>query len=299
MFFAVADISVNPLFPLAVGLAVSVLCAPAGVSGGFLILPFELNILNFSSLAVSPTNLLYNIISMPAGLWRLQREKRLLWPLGLLIALAGLPGIVAGTAVRGLYLSRPEDFKIFVALVLSFLALSLLVNLFRKTPSEAARAEAAFLKNSGSKSLRFRRRGLWLLYSFGGRHFRLYLVYLVILASLVGLVGGIYGIGGGAIIAPVLIALFDMPVYVAAGASLLASWGAAVMGLASYLFFWPWLSGSSPVGPDFPLGLLFGLGGALGVYLGSLWQRLLPARPIKAVLALLISLMAVENFGLF
>jgi uncharacterized membrane protein YfcA len=112
----------------------------------------------------------------------------------------------------------------------------------------------------------------------------------------VGLLGGIYGIGGAAIIAPLLIACFQMPIYLVGGASLLASWAGAVFGLFSYLVFWPAVSGEPPVAPDCTLGLLFGLGGMAGVYAGSALQRRLPPRPLKMVMLLLIGILAVQNF---
>lgn len=298
MYFPVAGIDINPLIPLVAGLAVSAVSAPAGVSGGFLILPIYLNFLNFTGLSVSPTNFLYNIVAMPAGLWRLHREKRLMWGLGGLIMAGCLPGIFAGTVLRCTWLKNATDFKVFVALVLAALGLGLLRNLI-KGDSLVLKAEKAFLKNRGHVGLACTYGLKHICYEFGGETFRVSTPKIALVSLVVGLIGGIYGIGGAAIIAPVLIGLFQMPIYVVNGASLLAGWAGAVFGLFSYLVFWPFISGEPPVRPDIGLGVLFGLGGMFGVYLGSALQRFLPPRPIKLLMLGLIVVMAAQNLGLF
>ena len=116
---------------------------------------------------------------------------------------------------------------------------------------------------------------------------------------MVGLAGGIYGIGGAAIIAPLLVSYFHLPIYIINGASLLAGWAAAFFGLIAYIAIWPLMSGKAPVMPDFKLGLLFGLGGMVGVYVGSSLQRFLPPTPLKLLMLLLIAGMALQSFGLF
>jgi hypothetical protein len=65
--FPVSGVEVNPLVPLLVAFAVSALAAPAGVSGAFLLLPFQVSVLGFTSPAVSPTNLVYNALATPGA----------------------------------------------------------------------------------------------------------------------------------------------------------------------------------------------------------------------------------------
>src|SRR5215213_5314052 len=67
MHFPVSGVEVNPLLPLLVAFLISALTAPAGVSGAFLLLPFQVSVLGFTSPAVSPTNLVYNIFATPGG----------------------------------------------------------------------------------------------------------------------------------------------------------------------------------------------------------------------------------------
>jgi len=82
----------------------------------------------------------------------------------------------------------------------------------------------------------------------------------------------IYGIGGGSIIAPVLVTIFGLPVHVIAGAVLLGTFITSVSGVIFYQFLaglYPQLS----VSPDWMLGALFGSGGVLGMYIGARVQK--------------------------
>lgn len=298
MYFPVAGIELNPLIPLVLGLAVSLVSAPSGISGGLLLLPISINFLGFTSLAVSPTNFIFNIVAVPLGLWRLHVEKRLMWGLGGLILLGLLPGIFVGTILRCTWLSQATDYKVYVALILSVLALGILSNICRRNLL-TTKAEKFFASNRKVLSdLNCRYSFHLVSYYFGGENFRVSTPRLIFCSLAAGVVGGSYGVGGAAIIAPLLIVFFRIPIYLVSGASLLAGWAGAVFGLFSYLVLWPFISGEASIGPDWGLGLLFGLGGIVGVYLGSVCQRFLPSLPLKIILLLLLCVLAAQDFGL-
>jgi uncharacterized protein len=46
--------------------------------------------------------------------------------------------------------------------------------------------------------------------------------------------------------------------------------------------------------PDWPLGILFGLGGLLGMYCGARLQRFVPQKFIKAMLSLMMLFLAIS-----
>ena len=48
---------------------VAVLATPAGISGAVLLLPFQVSVLGTPSPAVTPTNLLYNVVATPGALY--------------------------------------------------------------------------------------------------------------------------------------------------------------------------------------------------------------------------------------
>ena len=78
---------------------------------------------------------------------------------------------------------------------------------------------------------------------------------MFVLGFAVGIVGGIYGIGGGAIIAPVLVAFLAIPVYTVAGAALLGTFITSVAGLGFYQLLALRYTGQN-VAPDWLLGSL-------------------------------------------
>ena len=104
-----------------------------------------------------------------------------------------------------------------------------------------------------------------------------------------GIIGGTYGIGGGAIIAPFLIAIFGLPVYTVAGAALLGTFLTSVIGVVFYFIIAPMFADTGlAIAPDWSLGALFGLGGLLGMYCGARMQKYFPAKTIKIILGSVI-----------
>jgi uncharacterized protein len=137
MVFPASGIEANPLILLLVAFLVSALSAPADVSGAFLLLPFQVSVLGFTSPAVSPTNLIYNVIATPGGVYRFVREQRVVWPLAWVVVLGTLPGVFAGALLRVTYLSDPGTFEVFVSFVLLYLGGRLLYEVFTRFRSGA------------------------------------------------------------------------------------------------------------------------------------------------------------------
>jgi len=64
--------------PPLVAFIVSFFTSMGGISGAFLLLPFQMSFLHFTSPAVSSTNFLYNIVAIPSGAYRYMKEEE--WP---------------------------------------------------------------------------------------------------------------------------------------------------------------------------------------------------------------------------
>ena len=145
--------------PPLVGLVVSSFTSMAGVSGAFLILPFQMSILGFTSPAVSPTNLVFNLVAIPSGVYRYLREGRMLWPLTGIIVTGTLPGVVLGGMIRLRYLPDPVTFKGFAGAVLLYVGLRLVWDIAhggRRTstiPGPATDASATGWRGCGAGSL--------------------------------------------------------------------------------------------------------------------------------------------------
>lgn len=284
--------------PPLVSFIVSIFASTGGISGAFLLLPFQFSVLNFTSPAVSATNQLYNIFGIPGGLIRYIKEGRMLWQLAAIVAIGTLPGVVAGAYIRILWLPDPDSFKVFASFVLFYIGVRLLLEIIKPLQKKASNAETKFnyyIKNSQHSKiaknllkiniLKFNLKTLE--YEFVGENFSVSVLSIFIISMIVGIVGGIYGIGGGAIIVPIYVAFFGLPVYTIAGATLMGTFITSIFGVITYQI----LSLQFPnitVAPDWVLGFLFGIGGFFGMYAGARLQKFLPAKIIKGILLVII-----------
>jgi uncharacterized membrane protein YfcA len=311
MYFPVSGVEVSPLIPLGVSFVVSFFCSTGGLSGAFLILPFQMSVLGFTSPGVSSTNLVFNIVAIPSGVYRYIREGRMAWPLAWITILGTLPGIFIGAMVRVKYFPDPKHFKVFMGCVLLYMALRLLFDLRAKTGQEKSKAEkieetfrersarmrkdvaAGEMQTPAIRTIRFSLTEY--VYEFYGERFSFNTAALSGLAFAVGIVGGIYGVGGGAIIAPFLVAFFHLPIYTIAGATLFGTFLTSIAGALFYSMIAPFYAHTGlMIAPDWMLGALFGAGGFLGMYCGARLQKYFPARLIKLVLVLAILYLAVS-----
>lgn len=317
MFFQTAGIEVAPWIPPLVAFTISFLTSMGGVSGAFLLLPFQMSFLGYTHPSVSATNQLFNVVAIPSGVYRYYREGRLVLPLTLVVVAGTLPGVLIGAIVRVTYLPDPKTFKLFAAGVLLYIGLRMIHDLLPKaaaavdkgTSEDRFRELVRSYRNSAAQSgtpnqeplpavriTHFNRKRLG--YAFYGEQFDVPFRGIFALSFVVGIVGGAYGVGGGAIIAPFFISLYGLPVYTVAGAALTGTFVTSVAGVAFYQAiapFYPHLS----VAPDWQLGILFGLGGMGGMYLGARCQKYVPARVIKWMLAGIIVLTAVQYIAAF
>lgn len=289
MYFAVSGVEVNPLIPIGAAALVSFLTSMGGVSGAVLLMPFQVSVLGFASPAASATNHVYNLIATPGGVVRYAREGRLLWPLALLLASGSIPGIAAGAWIRVHWMARPESFRVFVAFVMLLVAGKILLGLF------GPREEIGGKGLGTIESVRFEGGALHFL--FDGRVRRVSVAAVLVLAMAVGVLGGVYGIGGGAIVAPLLISLFQVPIYAVAGAALLATFLSSLSGVGAFVFI-SLLEPEAAVAPDWLLGACFGVGGLAGTYLGGRFQRFVAPALIKAVLLLTLLTVALKYLDL-
>jgi uncharacterized membrane protein YfcA len=108
---------------------------------------------------------------------------------------------------------------------------------------------------------------------------------LVALAVAVGCVGGIYGIGGGAILAPVLIGS-GQRASVAAPAALAATFVTSVAGVTTFMVLSLYHAGA--VAPDWSIGLALGAGGLAGGYTGARMQHRMPDVVIRRLVGILV-----------
>jgi uncharacterized membrane protein YfcA len=293
--FPVSGVETWLFVPPLVAFVISFFTSMGGVSGAFLLLPFQMSFLHFTTPSVSATNQVYNIVAIPGGVSRYINERRMVWPLTLAVVLGTLPGVLLGAWVRVVYLPNPKNFKFFVGFVLVYMGIRLLQDIARRDgkgtgpvgKSSSSRHVTSF-SVSRTRFSRFRAE-----FTFADEVYEFSVPAVVGLCFLVGIIGGIYGIGGGAIVAPILVAVFQLPVYTVAGAALLGTFITSVAGVTSYHVL-ALLRPETSIAPDWLLGTLFGLGGLAGMYLGARCQKYFPSRVIKAILCFCIFFVAVN-----
>jgi uncharacterized membrane protein YfcA len=231
------------------GLAVAVVTTPVGVSGSVFLLPIQLSVLGVPNPAVTPTNLLFNIVSIPGALLRYSRRASLKSPLTRLLLAGTSPGVVVGAAIRVFVIPGAQAFRLFAAAVLLVLGIWLCVRTLGKAglggtpPSTRSIAALAFI---------------------------------------VGVIGGIYGIGGGSLLSPILVGK-GLPVATVAPAALTSTFVTSVVGTATFAALALTTAGND-IAPDWTVGIACGLGGLVGGYIGAHLQPVLPERTLRLIL---------------
>ncbi|GAA3244691.1 hypothetical protein GCM10017691_50990 [Pseudonocardia petroleophila] len=238
------------LLAFGAGLVVAVVTTPVGVSGAVFLLPVQLDVLRVPSPAVTPTNLLFNVVSTPGALLRHRSTGSLTGPLTRRLLAGTLPGVVIGTVARVHLAPGDRVFRVLAAAVLLPLGLWLCTRRRDRPP----RAHPI-----GSRAV-------------------------TAMGLAAGVVGGVYGIGGGSLLGPLLVGA-GLSVATVAPAALATTFVTSVAGVGTYGLLS--LTTQGPVGPDWGVGLLCGAGGLIGGYLGARLQPRVPETALRVLLGAL------------
>jgi uncharacterized membrane protein YfcA len=255
----IAGVSWDALFGFFAGLVLATVTTPVGVSGAVFLLPIQLTLLGVPSPAVTPTNLLFNVVSVPGALVRYGRDAVKGVGLTRRLVTATVPAVVVGAVLRVYLLPGGRTFRLIIALFLLPL-------------------------------------GLWLLSTSrhgAERPARIRPVLVTVMAAAAGVVGGIYGIGGGSLLAPALVA-GGYPVAEVAPAALASTFVTSCAGALAFVVLDA--TGKSSAGPDWIIGLACGVGGVIGGYLGAALQPRLPRRALRRLLGFAAAGLAIAYF---
>jgi uncharacterized membrane protein YfcA len=244
------------------GAVAAALGTPAGVSGGLLLLPALLTGYGLTGTVAGATNLVFNIVSTPAGIVRQIRARRIDWPLARLLTGAAAPAAVGGALVNVFLLGDTRAYRLLVAVLLIAVAAGLLLP--RPTGTRSDRPLSDRVR-----------------------------VVLIATGVASGALGGFYGLGGAVLAAPAALMLTGWPVHRVSGAALVTTLAVSVTGLATYAGLD--LFGLTEVRtPHWPLGLALGAGGLIGAYVAARHALRLPDRLLRGGLAVLVTLAAVR-----
>ena len=247
------------LFALAAGFLIALVTTPVGVSGAVFLAPVQLTVLGVPNPQLTPTNLLYNLVSGPGALLRFLRQGTIDWPLVRAITLGSMPGVVIGAFLRVYVASDPTAFQLVAAVVL--LPTGVLLMRRRRSAPEPGKGPRPRTISA--------------------------------LAFVAGVAGGMYGIGGGSLLGPVLVALGASLVSVAP-AALASTYLTSAVGAVSFSLLA--LGTTDSVGPDVSLGVAAGLGGLVGGHVGARLQPRMPEALLRRGLALAAVALALTYF---
>jgi uncharacterized membrane protein YfcA len=231
-----------------IAFGVAAVSTPAGVSGAVFLLPVQMSVLHVPNPALTPTNLLYNVIATPGALVRFAQADRLRTPLTRALLLGSVPGVVIGSIIRVELLPGRRALMLVIAAVLVPVGVSLLRTRLRRQPIMREQPAA----------------------------------WVPLAAAIVGTVGGIAGIGGGSLLPP-LLATAGYPLALVAPAAIASTFATSVVGVGAFQVL-AVVHGGETIAPDWPLGLALGVGGIGGSYLGASIQPHVSERALRALL---------------
>ncbi|SBW26233.1 hypothetical protein FDG2_4827 [Candidatus Protofrankia californiensis] len=250
------------LLAFVAGLVLAAVTAPVGVSGAVFMLPVQLDVLRVPNPAITPTNLLFNVVATPGSLVRYRRQGQLGGVLVRRLAAGTLPGVVLGAVARVHLLPDARHFRFLLAAFLLPLGLWLCLRTLRPAWRRQLRPPKARTVTA--------------------------------LALVVGFVGGLYGIGGGSILSPILVGR-GMPVATVAPAALASTFLTSLAGAATYAVLAAASAGD--IAPHWAVGLAAGLGGLIGGYGGAHLQSYFPENILRLLLGVLAVVLAAFYFA--
>jgi uncharacterized membrane protein YfcA len=185
------------LAALGLGAAIGLVLGALGGGGSVLTVPALVFVLGLTAQAATTASLVIVGITALVAAFGHARSGHVQWRSGLLLAAAGVPASLAGTALNRLVSEN--------VLLLAFAVLMLLaaVGMLIQPPKNGSDAGG---QPAGQRDGSQRRRLLWLRLAAAG--------------LLIGALTGFFGVGGGFVIVPVLVVALSFPIASAVGTSL-------------------------------------------------------------------------------
>jgi uncharacterized membrane protein YfcA len=283
LYLPIAEVSVNILLLLGLGLVVGFLSGMFGVGGGFLMTPTLIFFGVPPTVAVS-TQAPQILASSFSGMLAHFRRDNVDLTMGAVLTLGGLVGSIIGVWLFAL-LRRLGQIDLVIGLTFAILlgvmgslmlaeSTRTILNM-RKANPKREKLHKHYLLHRLPLKMRFRKSRLYIS------------VALPLLIGLfVGILVAIMGIGGGFILVPAMIFLLGMPTLLAIGTSLFH----IVFVTANTTF----LHAMENQTVDIPLALLLTIGGVIGAQIGAGVGAKLKAVQLRGLLGLMVLAVAAK-----
>lgn len=240
---------------LLVGVGVGAFSGALGVGGGIILVPFLVLVLHLAQKRASATSLVMVAIASVAGAATYALSDSVAWIPAAWIVVGGVIGALVGSWL----IQRIADHRLQIAfgIVLSIVSIRLFLPVSSGVTSPDDLPTITALT----------------AFSF------------ILIGIGMGILSALFGIGGGILLIPVLVTLFDFEQQFAAGTSL------AVMAPISLIGA---IRQTKPGFTDWAMGLRLGAGSVLGAIGGALLALALPGEVVRWVFAVVLLIVAVR-----
>jgi uncharacterized protein len=284
IYLPIAELPVDILAILGMGMAVGFISGMFGVGGGFLMTPLLIFIGIPPAVAVATQSAQITATSTTAALY-CWRRRALDVKMGTLLLFGGLVGTLLGVLLFNA-LRRIGQLETFITVSYVLLLGATGVLMFFESVRALLAAHAGKTKAARRAGRHHWYEGLPLKMRFHRSGLYVSVIPLLVLSVFIGLAGAVLGIGGGFILVPALIYVFRVPTALVAGTSqyqILFSMIAATL-----------LHATTNQSVDLVLALLLTAGGVLGAQFGARAGAGLRAETFRFLLALLVLAVALR-----
>ena len=272
----IAQVAVDPLILIAIGMLVGFLSGLFGVGGGFLLTPL-LIFYGIPAAVAASTQANQILATSIAGVSAHWRDRQVDTRLGTLMLVGGLAGSTIGVGV----------FSLLKAFGIVDATISVLYIIFLGVIGGLMAWESvnALGKTGGGDPGRRTRLRVWMRGLPMKRRFPRSGLYISIIPPIaigffVGVLAAVLGVGGGFILAPAMVYLLGVPTRVMVGTSLFQ-----IIFLTAYVTF---LQATFNGTVDLVLAAVLMVGGVVGARYGAIAGRRLKAAQLRLLLALLV-----------
>lgn len=275
LYLPIAEMPVNMLLILGLGLVTGLLSGMFGIGGGFLTTPFLIFLGVAPPVAVaSSTNQI--VASSTSGFLVHWRKKQVDFRMGNIMLIGGFAGSFLGVWLFA-QLQRIGQIDLVISLIYVTFLFSVGSLMAIESGRSIAHRHASVVKKKEKRRIGAR---LPFQYEFPASGIRISLILPLLVGLVVGLMVSLMGIGGGLVLIPAMIYLLGMPTSVVVGTSLYQS----IFVTAQVT----WLQSVNTQTVDMVLALLLLTGSVFGAQYGTRLGNRLPAENMRLLLALLV-----------
>ncbi len=266
---------------LLLGLVGGYCMALVGGATGMVSLPYDMSVLGFTSIHVSPTVQLETFLNPFGALLGFRRHGQSNGDFALPLCVGAAVGAILGPFVRVCWLSDPVPFKGAVGLALIFVSFQMLYRVFKGAGSAVRNAETQPTQPLSIQTLESNWHHLRI--GYGNEQCRMSIAGLVALGCGVGVIGTTLGVGGGFLLVPILAEFYRLPMRVIVAGSIPYVIVLSAVGLLSFNVTVPLLTGQH-VPTEWAWGFFTGGAAILGAWLATHSQRHIPEGILRGIL---------------